>query len=518
MTVSSLVQSDAVDGIEANIPVSEDAFQSVRRGVAAGALFMVLLRFSFRLIGLVNTFILVRLLLPSDFGLVGLVTAAYSILDLLSQMSLQMVIIRMPAPTRDDYDTAWTLGLLRGALIAGMLLAAAPFLATYIHEPRVIQLCYVLAAVSIVQGFENIKLVDLQRELRYQQIFTYQVVGKIAGVLTTIPLAFYLHNYWALISGIAAMRLTMIVMGYVMRPYRPRICFASWHELFHFSKWLMVGNALWVVDANAMTFLIGRIAGTAEIGMYQVGYQIGALPASEIAAPIRDPLYAGSARLLGDMNALRKYFFDNLELMVAVITPLSIGICLMAAPIASIFLGVKWLSTIPLIQYCALYALFDAIGHYPAGVYIVLNKQREYYGLLVILLLVRVPAIIYGGLQSGPQGALIAVTATAILGMVMWNACVPRVLGARPADFLNATWRTVLATSVMAVAVIFAIAAYPVPSAGALQFLRFVVICFLGAAVHLATQFGAWAICGFPDGAERHALRILTLVRARIAA
>jgi O-antigen/teichoic acid export membrane protein len=495
---------------------SEQAIHSVRRGVAAGALFMVLLRFSFRLIGLVNTFILVRLLLPSDFGLVGLVTAAYSALDLLSQMSLQMVIIRMPSPTRDDYDTAWTLGLIRGVLIAGLLLAVAPFLASYIHEPRVVQLCYVLAAVSVAQGFENIRLVDLQRELRYQQVFTYQVVGKIAGVLTTIPLAFYLHNYWALISGIAAMRFTMIIMGYAMRPYRPRLCVASWHELFHFSKWLMVGNMLWVVDANVMTFLMGRIAGSAGIGMYQVGYQIGALPASEIAAPIRDPLYAGSARLLGDMNQLRRYFFENLELMIAVITPLSVGICLMARPIALIFLGAKWAATIPLIQYCAFYALFDAIGHYPAGAYIVLNKQHEYYGLLAVLLLVRVPAIVIGGLFFGTLGALIAVTATAVLAMVMWNAFLPRVLGARPRDFFDASWRTALASLVMAAALVLVIANYPEPKGFAPQLFRFSVICLWGAIFHIGTQLALWAFSGFPDGAERQAVRGLAMLKTRI--
>jgi O-antigen/teichoic acid export membrane protein len=475
--------------------------------VAAGAIFMVLLRISFRLIGLVNTLILVRLLLPGDFGLVGLVTAAYSILDLLSQMSLQLAIIRMPAPTRSDYDTAWTLGVLRGGLIAGLLILAAPFLAAYIHEPRMIQLTYVLAAVSVVQGFENIRLVDLQREFRYDRIFLYQVTGKIAGVLTAIPLAFLFHNYWALIWGITATRVTMIAMGYVMRPYRPRVCFAAWHELFHFSKWLMIGNVLWVIDGNAMTFVIGRIAGSSAIGMYQVGNQIGGLPASEIAAPIRDPLYAGSARLIGDLVQLRRYFFENLELMVAVIVPLSLAIFLLAKPIAVIFLGSKWLATIPLIRYCALYALFDAIGHYPSGVYTVLNRQRDFSLILAGALVVRVPAIIIGGMHGGPQGAAMALAASAFLNMLLWNTFIPKELGARPGDYFRSTWRTVAASGVMVVAMSAVISFYPEPHAVALQLLRFAAACAVGAGTQIATQFGLWALAGRPDGAERVALR-----------
>lgn len=476
---------------------------------------MVLLRMSFRLMGLVNTLVLVRLLLPADFGLVGLVTAAYGILDYLSYMSLQLAIIRMPSPTRADYDTAWTLGALRGAVIAALLVLAAPFLAGYIHEPRTIQLTYIVAAISFLQGFENIGLVDLQREFRYDRIFFYQFVGRVAGVLTAITLALSLHNYWALMGGMTATRLITIVMGYVVKPYRPRICFQSWHKLFHFSKWLMVSNVLFVIDGNTVTFVIGRIAGAVAIGLYQVANQIGGLPVSEIVAPVRDPLYAGSARLADNIGQLRRYFFDNLELIVAVVTPLSLGICLMAGPITHIFLGPKWIPTIPLIRYCALYALFEAIANYPSGIYTVLDRQRDYSIILAMQIIIHVPAIIVGGAYGGPQGATLALAASAVLSMVLCNAFLPRVLEARLSDFVKSTWRTIAASAVLVLVVCAMLALYREPHELALQLLRFAAIVCIGATAHLGTQFGAWAIAGYPDGAETTVLRAISALMGR---
>src|SRR4051812_20842984 len=102
---------------------------SVRRRVAIGAALMVAMRVAFRGIGLASTLILVRLLSPEDFGLVGFVTIAYSVLEQLSDFSSSVALIRMKSPERRHYDTAWTLGVFRG-LLSGVLFAfAAPFLA-----------------------------------------------------------------------------------------------------------------------------------------------------------------------------------------------------------------------------------------------------------------------------------------------------------------------------------------------------------------------------------------------------
>src|SRR6185437_9822304 len=133
---------------------------SVRRRVATGATLMVLLRLAFRAIGLVSTLILVRLLLPSDFGLVGLATIAYAVFDALSQLSFQLAIVRMATPSRIHYDTAWTMGAIRGFVIGAIVITSSPLVAEFIGEPKVIPLSFVLAALGAVSGLENVALID----------------------------------------------------------------------------------------------------------------------------------------------------------------------------------------------------------------------------------------------------------------------------------------------------------------------------------------------------------------------
>jgi len=499
----------------ANDPPVQDAIDlsTIRRGVITGASFMVLLRLSFRLVGIVSTLVLVRVLSPSDFGLFGLVTGASAVLDTLSQLSLQIALLRMPAPSKAHFDTAWTLGILRALLFALMLAGCATFLSDFVHDARLQAICYALAAIIFLQGFENIALVEYQREFRYDKVFLYQLVGKLSGFVIGLAAAFLLRNYWALVIGTAVQRLFVIPLGYAMRPYRPRFDLSEWRHFFHFSKWLMVTNTLWVVDGSMIMFVLGRIVGASGIGLYQIANQVGSLPASEIAAPIRDPAAAGYARASKSPDLMRQSFLENLGLLVAVVMPLSLGIAVMAEPITLIFLGAKWAAATPVMAYCALFALFDCIAHFPGALYIVLDRQRALVYVLAVTLAIRVPAVIIAAKLGGMTGAMMALTASAFLNMFIWNGALPAILNLKLSDILRVTWRSILAGVVMMAAVYLMMKSWP---ASDMALLRFVAIALAGGVVLLAVQFSLWMISGRPHSAESMALSLAATLSRRL--
>jgi PST family polysaccharide transporter len=486
----------------------DDEF-SIGRRVASGAVFMVLLRLAFRGIGLISTLILVRLLAPSDFGLVGIAIVAYSVLEMLSELSFKVALVRMKSPLRMHYDTAWTLGVLRGFAIAASLIAAAPFLASFIRDARTEALIYALAALPVIQGFENVRLTELQRNIQFDRLFWYQLAGKVAGFAVVVPAAYFLRSYWALFWGIAAARFVLLPLGYAMRPYRPRFCLAGWSELFDFSKWLLITNVLWAIDANAMSFLIGRIAGSAAIGTYQVANQIALLPASEIAAPIREPMYSGYARVLDDPAALRKQFLDGLGVMVAVTAPMAFGIAVIAEPLTSLFLGANWAAAAPLIQFCAFYGFFDAVGHFTHNLYLALHRQRAFVALLFWTLVVRILLIVSAGYVWGVNGAALTLAVSAAFNMVVWNAWIAPAIGVSTLDFVRCTWRTFFAGVIMMAATAWLLAQWPAPSDTTTGYLRLAAACIWGTGVQVLVQYGLWHLAGRPDGAEAYLVRVV---------
>ena len=472
------------------------------RQVVRGATWMVLLRAALRCFSVVSQLILVRLLTPADFGLVAGSSAAYAILDGLTETSMTLVLVQMGAPRRQDYDTAWTLVVLRGAFVSAGLWLSAPLMAGYLHDARVLGIVHVLAAVPLVQGFESVGLVRLQRDLQFGRIFFYQLATKIVGFATALPLAFYARNYWALVLGGAAAKLLGIPLSYAAGPHRPGFSLRGARAMLGFSKWLLLNNVLTMADNFMMPLTLGRIGGVREVGLFQVAYDLSALPASEVAAPIRRPMHAGYARVANDLPALRMQVLSGLGLLVMAIVPMSAGIAVTAPLVVHVALGEQWVAATPALALGAIYTLFDALGHFTGGLFIVRNAQRPYVAIMAGCLALRLALVIPAAICGGLPWAMAAMAGTAILNAYLWFARLRGLLGLTWPMLAAVTWRSFAAAGVMAAVVGCGEAIWP----GRSMIVAWVALCALGAAVHGATQLLLWRRQGSPPGPEAQLL------------
>ena len=187
--------------------------QNVDRAMAKGALWMILARLGDRSLGFVSMIILVRLLSPDDFGLVAMGMSVIAICELLGQVGLDVALIQTPGATRRHYDTAWTFSVIISAVIAFVLLIIAAPAANFYHEPRLLPILLSLALGSLISGFENIGTVAFRKELLFNKEFQFFFGKKLAAFLVTVPLAFLLRSYWALIAGIVVGRLAGVSLS-----------------------------------------------------------------------------------------------------------------------------------------------------------------------------------------------------------------------------------------------------------------------------------------------------------------
>jgi lipopolysaccharide exporter len=93
------------------------------------------LRISLRSLSTVRTIVLARILIPEDFGLMGIALLAMALLETFTQTGFRRALIQRTGDIRPYLDTAWTMGLLRALLLAGVLALAAPWLASFFGDP-----------------------------------------------------------------------------------------------------------------------------------------------------------------------------------------------------------------------------------------------------------------------------------------------------------------------------------------------------------------------------------------------
>jgi O-antigen/teichoic acid export membrane protein len=204
---------------------------TLQRQMIRGSMWTVGLRWSLRLTGLVNIIILARLLTPGDFGIVAIATMIVGMVEIFTQAGQTAALIRHPNPTRDHYDSAWTISVLLGLAVGVLILAFAPITTAYFREPRAHLVVEILAFRTMISGAQNIAVLNFRRNLQFDKQFWFSVTPSFVALVVTVGAAIVLKNYWALVIGLMAEQVAEFVLSYAMEPYRPRFRFNKIREI-----------------------------------------------------------------------------------------------------------------------------------------------------------------------------------------------------------------------------------------------------------------------------------------------
>lgn len=479
--------------------------------MAKGAAWTVFARLVTRSIGMVSTLILARVLVPEDFGLVAMATSLVALIELLRAFGFDTALIQNQQADRRHYDTAWTFNVVLG-LLAGGLVAALAIPATWFYdEVRILPVMLVLALGIVVQGVENVGVVDFRKHLQFDRDFWFMLGQKLAGFLATVPLALYLRSYWALVIGILVTRLWAVASSYYMHPYRPRLSLAAYAELISFSKWLLLNNFLTFLRSRASDFVIGRQQGPRAVGLFNVSYEIANLPASEIVMPINRAVYSGYAIMGSDRPRLRDGFLNVISVIAAFAVPAGVGLAAVAEILVPLALGANWLDAVPIVQILSVYGVLVALQTNALYVYIAVGEPRTAALLNSLYVAILIPALILGATSAGPVGAAWACLVTALINTPLNLTILLRRLDMSAAQLFGAMWRPLPAAAIMYLVVTnflgkegtTAGTASGLPSMA----IDLVMAVGLGAICYGAALIFLWVLSGRPNGIEAQILR-----------
>jgi lipopolysaccharide exporter len=473
---------------------------SIGRELAKGAAWMVLMRFAVRALGLVSTFVLARLLVPGDFGLVALAVSALYAVEILGHFNFDVMLIQDRKSGRARYDTAWTLNLIRAVVTAAVIAGLAELAAAFFAEPRLTAVIYVLAAVTAAEGLQNIGIVDFRKELNFQRDFQFMVLQKLFSFCVTLAVAFAWQSYWALVIGIAAGRIAGLVLSYTMHPYRPRLSLVEWRPLVSFSKWLLFTNVLGFFASKLDVFIIGRMFGAHQLGLYNLALEIGALPSTELSFPIQRAVFPGFAKLAHQPERLRSTFVDGIAVLMLLATPASIGIAVLAEPLILVTMGEKWRDAVPIVQIMSVFGIVRLFGANAGAILLAIGKPRVITTRTLVYVITMGPFVVGGILLAGLEGAAWGLTVASLLNVVITLYVTLPVIGVSVFRLLAAIWRVLVATAAMA-AGLFAL--YLSGGGAAASIVQLIVGIPAGAAIFALAQLGLWWVCGRPAGAER---------------
>lgn len=482
------------------------------RRITTGAAWVFTTRLAARLISFISILILARLLLPADFGLVAVASAYVAIIEGLSGFDVNKALIRLRDEDRELYDSAWTLSLLRGVLSALIMCATAAFVADYMDDHRLESIIYVLSLQPLVRGLLNPKLTFFEKNLIFSKQ-AYVTIGQtICGFSVTVAIAVIYQVYWAIILGTVAASIVHVALSYAVIPYRPRISFARIGEIFSFSGWMSLATIISTLALRLDNFVVGRVLGISETGIYYMTREIGRLPTAELLSPLHQVLFPSFSEFSRDIPQLKRVVFETIGITASIGLPVSVGFALVAADVVPLVLGSRWNEIIPYLEILVPVFGLQAIFSTGTPVVMALGATRNLFINSLIYSSVRLPIFIAATITYGLIGSVWALVIAGTFFCLLQYRLLKVCLGIRLDQISPSILRPAIATAAMFLAILTVnhLTGDAVRAVGPAFSIATEVI--VGGLTYCFVHYAIWRLSGRPAGIE---LRLIQFFEER---
>jgi O-antigen/teichoic acid export membrane protein len=278
---------------------------SLTSRVQSGVIWNTLSVSSTYLSGLVRSIVVARLLMPEDFGLIGMALTVVTGLNALTAVGLDIPVIRTSFKSDEELsahlDTIWTVDLIRRIILTVLLALLAYPASQFYREARLYEILLLFSLLPFIQGLQNIGLLLYRKQLQFRRIVWLELTTNLLTLATTIVLVLWTRSVWALVLSQLGAAVIGVVLSYLFHPFRPRLAFdrQAFNVTVSVGKYAIVLSTLGYIMQMADNVLIGRLFNAAVLGTYVIAYNLATLPVHGLVSVIGTVTFPAYAEISG---------------------------------------------------------------------------------------------------------------------------------------------------------------------------------------------------------------------------
>ena len=313
------------------------------------ASWVLIFQFASQFVQILIGICMARLLMPSDYGILGLLTIFWSVSQVFINGGFGQALLQRKKVTRIDLSSVFYYNLFLGLICCFFMIIAAPWIADFYHQPILRKTIMVSAWALPIGALGSVQQVILGRELKQGYITASKLIGIIVSGVIALYLARLGYGIWALVwqAFIATACGTVFVFLFVRWIPHLEFSFKSLKSLFHFGSRLLVAGLIDAFFLNIYNVFIGKFYSARILGYYEQARRYSTLWPLSIQGAISQVLFPAFSKIQDDLERLKNAFERALNLSVfAVVFPAYL-LCTLSRPFIELVLTPKWLPCIP---------------------------------------------------------------------------------------------------------------------------------------------------------------------------
>ncbi len=457
---------------------------SLRDRVVSGALWLTATKALGQIITWIITIIVIRLLTPADYGLMGMALLITGILFLFNEIGLGAAIVQKSTLSGDQLsDLRWLIIAVNVGLFA-LLVLLAPAGAAYFNEPRLSSITRVLSIMFLINAVGVPSAALLQREMAFKEKASADVIGNVVGGILTLVLAWAGYGVWSLVAGSLTLRFVTTVLYCVYRPPVFRRSFSTNNiGLFmQFGAEVAAGRFLWYLSSSADVLIVGKLLGSVQLGYYSLAFQYSTLPLDKFVAILNEVAFPSFSSVQNDTARLQRHYLKLVHFVALVTFPVFIGLVLVADSAVIVLLGARWLPVVVPLKLLCIAPCFRAIEIINTPAMMARGRARMVLINTLVATIVLPVSFYIGARRGGINGVAVAWLVTRPFLFAFGMFLTTRVVEMGFARYLSGL-RHPLAGSLVMVAVVVTLNSY----LGTIEPLARLIVCSLaGSATYVA--------------------------------
>ena len=375
-------------------------------------------RFGTMILSFGTNIVLARLLMPEDFGCIGMLAIFLSLSQVFIDGGFGSALIQKKKPTQEDYSTIFYWNLFVSLIVFLILQVASPSISDFYHMPKLCGLLRVLSIVLLINGFTVVQTNILTKKLSFKIIAKIRLIAISVAMIVSIVAAYLGMGVWSLVLKDILAAALGAGMFWVFNKWRPSFVFSwkSLKELFSFGGLMLLSSLLNTFFENLQGLVIGRCYTAKDLGYYSQAKRLDEIPSHSLSQIVTQVSFPVFSQIADNRDLLIRTIKKNVITTTYIIFPLQAFLIAVAYPLIIFIFSEKWLEAIPYFRILCVYSMFVSLNAINTNIYKALGKSNYYFWVQLIKKIISVVLLIIG-LNYGVMGVTWSVS---ISGIIWW--------------------------------------------------------------------------------------------------
>lgn len=369
--------------------------------------------------------ILARLLVPEDFGLIGMAVVFTAIIKAFVDFGLGAALVQMREEEITDgfLNTAFWSGFgLNIVVYLIVVFIIGPFAAYFYDEPILVYIFPVLSFNIVINSFNMVQLVRLTRQMDFKNIAKINIVSNTVALIGAVTLAYMGYGVWSIAIHAPLLALAALPMYLLINKWLPK-----WHwniqefkRVFGFGMFTSGTQLANSLTSQADYLLIGKFLDKQQLGLYSLAFQMTSTLKSSLIGVVAKVMYPVYSKIQDDRTKIRKYYGEIIKFNFMLISPIMIFIILNAEYIVDILFGEKWYGVIPLIKILSFASIIEVLASSNSSLIRAMGYPRLEFKIQIFkALIIKIPLFIVGLSFYGVKGVAYALILSAVISVII---------------------------------------------------------------------------------------------------